>query len=136
MLVLTMFDDDQSIVAALRAGPSATSSRGAPAEAVARALEAVGRGEAIFGPPVAERLRPYVATHDIEAARPFPQLTQREREVLELLAQGCSNPDTTRRLVLSPKTVGNHVSNIFAKRGVPDRAQAIVAAREAGFGQR
>ena len=100
-----------------------------------RAVGAVAAGEAIFGPAIARRL---VAFFDRPAARPdpaaFPELTEREREILELIARGRSNADITEALVLSPKTVRNHVSNVFSKLQVRDRAEAIVRAREAGLG--
>jgi DNA-binding NarL/FixJ family response regulator len=136
VLVVTMFDDDDSVFAAMRAGARGYLLKDAPQGEILRAVRAVASGEAIFGPAVATRVLGYFA-----AAKPayvipaFPELTGREREVLELIAQGHSNAEITRRLVVSPKTVRNHISNIFAKLQVADRAQAIVRAREAGLGQ-
>jgi DNA-binding NarL/FixJ family response regulator len=136
VLVLTMFEDDDSVFAAMRAGARGYLLKGATPAEIARAVEAVGSGEAIFGPTIAERvLRYFSATPPSHAVEAFPSLTDREREVLELIAQGHSNPQIATRLVVSPKTVRNHVSNIFAKLQVTDRAQAIVRAREAGMGK-
>jgi DNA-binding NarL/FixJ family response regulator len=94
----------------------------------------VGSGEAVFGPAIARRLIDFFTTS--AAAYPFPELTEREREILDLLAQGRSNTDIARRFVISAKTVRNHVSNIFTKLHVADRAQAIVRARDAGLGRK
>src|SRR3970282_17217 len=104
-------------------------------EELVRAVKAVSRGEAIFSPAIAERLIHYFAALRPAAADlAFPELTEREREILQLIAQGHSNAEIAERLVLRTKTVQNHVSNIFNKLQVADRAQAIVGAREAGFG--
>jgi DNA-binding NarL/FixJ family response regulator len=100
-----------------------------------RTIRAVARGEALFGPAIARRLMGYFsAPRPVAEPQLFPELTEREREVLGLIAQGCNNEEIARRLVLSQKTVRNHVSNIFSKLQVADRAQAIVRAREAGMG--
>ncbi len=135
VLVLTMHDDDETVFAAIRAGARGYVLKGAGRAELIRAVNAVASGEAIFGPAVARRLMAYV---ERPTPRPdpavFPELTDREREILELVAQGRSNPDITAALVLSPKTVRNHVSNIFSKLQVRDRAEAIVRAREAGMG--
>jgi DNA-binding NarL/FixJ family response regulator len=134
VLVLTMFDDD-SVFAAMRAGARGYLLKGADQQEIRRAIVAVSEGEAIFGPAVAQRLVDYFS-----AARPdvptdvFPGLTDRERQVLHLLAQGFANAVIATRLGISAKTVRNHVSNIFTKLQVTDRAQAIVRAREAGLG--
>lgn len=137
VLVLTMHDDDETVFAAIRAGARGYLLKGAPRAELLRAVTAVAAGEAIFGPGIARRL---VAYFDRPPARPdpaaFPELTEREREILELIAQGRSNPEITAALVLSPKTVRNHVSNVFSKLQVRDRAEAIVRAREAGLGTR
>jgi DNA-binding NarL/FixJ family response regulator len=136
VLVLTMFEDDDSVFAAMRAGARGYLLKGATPAEIARAVEAVGSGEAIFGPTIAERVLRYFSTAPpSHAAEAFPTLTDREREVLELIAQGHNNPQIATRLVVAPKTVRNHVSNIFAKLQVTDRAQAIVRAREAGMGK-
>ena len=130
VLVLTMFDDDNSVFAALRAGAHGYVLKGAGQEQLARAIRAVSAGESIFSPAIAKRvLQVFAQTGPRPLA--FPELTKREREVLDLIARGLSNPDITRQLVLSPKTVRNHVSNVFSKLQVADRAQAIARAREA-----
>jgi DNA-binding NarL/FixJ family response regulator len=135
VLVLTMFDDDESVHAAMRAGARGYLVKGAAGERIVGAVRAVAAGEAVFGADVAARVLGALA-EDRRAARagPFPALTDREREILDLIAAGRSNTDIARRLVLSEKTVRNVVSNIFVKLQVADRAQAIVRAREAGLG--
>lgn len=136
VLVLTMYDDDASVFAAMRAGARGYLLKGADQTEIVRAVGAVGDGEAIFGASVAARILEFFA-----APRPrgtevvFPQLTAREHEVLDLIAAGRSNAELAEVLVLSPKTVRNHVSNIFSKLQVADRAQAIVLARDAGLGR-
>ena len=134
VLVLTMFEDDESVFAAMRAGARGYLLKGADQDEILRAVEAVGRGEAIFGPSIARRVIEFMSR---PAPKPvlFPELTEREREVLELIAQGLSNARIAEHFVLSQKTVRNHVSNIFTKLRVADRAQAIVRAREAGLGR-
>jgi DNA-binding NarL/FixJ family response regulator len=132
VLVLTMFDDDDSVFAAMRAGALGYLVKGAKPAEVAGAIQAVADGEAIFGPAIARRVIDFFAAGS--APPPLPQLTDREREVLGLVARGHSNPTIARQLVLSPKTVKNHVSNIFAKLAVADRAEAIAKARRAGLG--
>lgn len=135
VLVLTMFETDETVFAAMRAGARGYLLKDADQEEVIRAVKAVNRGEAIFSPAIAERLIHYFA-----ALRPgtadlaFPGLTDREREILHLIAQGHSNSEIAERLLLRTKTVQNHVSNIFSKLQVADRAQAIVRARDAGLG--
>jgi DNA-binding NarL/FixJ family response regulator len=133
VLVLTMLEDDESVFAAMRAGARGYLVKGAERRDIARALEAVGRGEIIFGPAVAERALA-AFTSGAPAKGPFPDLTDREREILDLVARGLTNPAIASRLFLSEKTVRNHVSNIFMKLQVRDRASAIVRAREAGLG--
>jgi DNA-binding NarL/FixJ family response regulator len=135
VLVLTMFEDDDSVFSAMRAGARGYVLKGADQAEIVRAIEALGHGEAIFGPGVATRVMRFFAGAASIAPRPFPDLTEREREVLELVARGLGNAEITRRLVVSPKTVRNHVSNILAKLQVADRSQAIVRAREAGLGR-
>jgi DNA-binding NarL/FixJ family response regulator len=136
VLVLTMFDDDESVLAAMRAGARGYLVKGAAGERILGAVRAVAAGEAVFGADVAGRVLG-VLSEDRRSGRaggPFPALTDREREILDLIAAGRSNTEIARRLVLSDKTVRNHVSNIFVKLHVADRAQAIVRAREAGLG--
>jgi RNA polymerase sigma factor (sigma-70 family) len=129
-----MFEDDDSVFAAMRAGARGYLLKGSDHDEIVRAIRAVASGEAIFGPAIATRLMAYFAASAGGLAQAFPELTAREREVLELIAQGRSNTKIAERLVLSQKTVRNHVSNIFTKLQVLDRAQAIVKAREAGIG--
>lgn len=137
VLVLTMHEDDDSVFAAMRAGARGYLLKGADAAEIARAVQAVAGGEAIFGASVARRVLDWFAAPRSSAVQEvFPGLTEREHEVLDLIAAGRSNGDIAERLVLSPKTVRNHVSNIFAKLQVADRAEAIVRAREAGLGRR
>lgn len=134
VVVVTMFEDDDSVFAALRAGARGYVLKGADQAEIVRVLEAVGRGEALFGPPIAARLMSFFAVPRTQAqAGLFPELTERERDVLQLIARGRSNADIAAELVISLKTVRNHVSNIFSKLQVADRAEAIVRAREAGM---
>jgi DNA-binding NarL/FixJ family response regulator len=136
VLVLTMHEDDDSVFAAMRAGARGYLLKGADADEITRAVSAVAGGEAIFGASVARRvLEWFAAPRAVSIAGVFPELTEREHEVLDLIAAGRSNPDIATMLFLSPKTVRNHVSNIFTKLQVADRAEAIVRAREAGLGQ-
>jgi len=132
VLVLTMADDDAAVFDAVRAGARGYLQKGADRAELDRAIRAVASGEAIFGPEVARRLMAFFSTPPPSTA--FPELTDREREILELIARGYSNKMISDRLVLSPKTVRNHVSNVFGKLQVRDRAEAIVRAREAGLG--
>src|SRR5947208_6701524 len=135
ILMLTMFDDDESVFAAMRAGARGYLLKGAEGEETIRAIKAVSQGEAIFSPTIARRLMGYFATSrkNSQTAPLFPELTEREREVLTLLAQGYTNPAIAERLVLSPKTVRNNISTIFSKLQVAGRADAIVRARYAGL---
>jgi DNA-binding NarL/FixJ family response regulator len=136
VLVLTMFEDDDSVFAAMRAGARGYLVKGADTPEVVRAINAVADGEAIFGAPVAKRVLSFLtrplSAHDEHL---FPDLSTREREVLDLIAAGHPNTDIAQRLFLSPKTIRNLVSSIFAKLQVADRAQAIVRARSAGLGR-
>jgi len=135
ILVLTMFEDDESIFAAMRAGARGYLLKGADRGEIGRAIAAVSHGEAIFSPAVAQRLVQYFSAADTSPRhQAFPQLTDREREVLELIGQGHSNTAIAQRLVLAPKTVRNHVSRVFTKLQVADRGQAIIRARDAGLG--
>ena len=133
VLVLTMFDDDDWVFAAMRAGARGYVLKGAEQQEIARAIMAVAAGEAIFGPAVATRVLAYFATPPVTPT-PFPELTVREREVLDLLAAGRNNRQIAEQLGLSAKTVANHISAIFAKLQVADRTQAILRARDAGLG--
>ena len=134
VLVLTMFEDDDSIFAAMRAGARGYVLKGAEPAEIARAITAVAAGEAIFGPAVAARVLTFFATPPAPST-PFPELTARERQVLDLLAAGRSNHQIAERLGLSGKTVANHVSAIFGKLQVADRTQAVLRARDAGLGR-
>jgi DNA-binding NarL/FixJ family response regulator len=135
ILVLTMFEDDDSVFAAMRADARGYLLKGADHGEIGRAIKAVSSGEAIFSPAIAHRMMQYFAAIQPQAAQqPFPQLTEREREVLDLIARGYSNADIAAQLQLNTKTVRNHVSNIFNKLQVADRAQAIIRARDAGLG--
>ena len=136
VLVLTMMEDDDSVFAAVRAGARGYLLKGARRAEIMRAIEAVGAGEVIFGPGIAERVMTYfkgVPTPQ-STARLFPQLTERERDILSRIAEGRENNEIARQLGISIKTVRNHASNIFTKLQVAHRAQAIVLAREAGLG--
>lgn len=133
VLMLTMFDDDDSVFAALRAGASGYVLKGADPEEVVRAIQAVAAGHAILGPGVASRVSAFLSGPRRDEPA-FPTLTPREREVLDLIAGGLGNAGIATRLGVSPNTIGNHVTNIFAKLHVATRAEAIVRAREAGLG--
>ncbi len=134
ILVLTMFDDDDSVFAAMRAGARGYLLKGAEGEETIRALRAVSSGEAIFSPAIAQRLMQYFgAPRPLVSTQTFPELTEREREILILIAQGYTNPAIAEKLVISPKTVRNHVSTIFSKLQVAGRSEAIIRARDAGF---
>ncbi|MEU4192532.1 response regulator transcription factor [Kribbella sp. NPDC026611] len=133
VLVLTMFEDDDSVFAAMRAGARGYLVKGAEQDEIARAIRAVAAGEAIFGPGVARRVLGFFSAPP-PAAEPFPDLTTREREILNLIAAGLSNPAIADRLALASKTVANNVSAIFTKLGIADRAAAIIQARNAGLG--
>jgi DNA-binding NarL/FixJ family response regulator len=136
VIVLTMFDDDESVFTAMSAGARGYLVKGASQERIIDAVRAVADGEVVFGKAVAERVLA-VFSNPRRARRsegPFPELTDREIEVLELIAAGMNNPGIARTLFLSDKTVRNHVSSIFAKLQVADRSEAIVRARQAGLG--
>lgn len=135
ILIVSMLEDDDSVFAAMRAGARGYLPKGANQTEMLRAIRAVSNGEAIFGPSIAQRLIGFFSTSRPSVqARIFPELTERESEVLALIAQGRTNEDIAGQLVLSLKTVRNHVSNIFSKLQVADRAQAIIRARDAGLG--
>lgn len=133
VLVLTMFDDEDSVFAAMRAGARGYVVKGAEQDEIARAVHAVAAGEAIFSPGVAQRVLRFFAAPPARASEPFPELTVREREILTLLAGNLGNTAIATRLGLSPKTVANHLSSIFTKLCVADRAGAMLRAREAGL---
>jgi DNA-binding NarL/FixJ family response regulator len=135
VLVISMYEDDDSVFAALKAGARGYLLKGALKAEILRSIRAVVSGEAIFGPAIAHRLMRYFANPRPAQGEAFPELTDREREILELIARHETNPEIAKKLHLSQKTVRNHVSNIFTKLQVADRAQAIIRAREAGLGK-
>jgi DNA-binding NarL/FixJ family response regulator len=134
VVVLTMFEDDDSVFAAMRAGARGYLLKGAEQDEIVRAIRAAAAGEAIFGPEIAQRVIAHFASGSGSTAAAFPSLTEREREVLEMVAAGKGNATIAHELMISLKTVRNHVSNVFTKLQVSDRSQAIVKAREAGLG--
>jgi len=135
VLMLTMFEDDDSLFAAMRAGAKGYLLKDSGGEGVVNAIRAVTSGEAVFGPGVAERIIGFFSVPRSAAPqRAFPELTEREEGVLSLVAQGKSNQEIARQLFVSLKTVRNHVSHILLKLQVADRAQAVIRARNAGMG--
>jgi DNA-binding NarL/FixJ family response regulator len=135
VLVLTMYGDDDSVFSAMRAGARGYLVKGVEQEDILRAIRSVAAGEAIFGPGVAQRILGFLTAPRDQTAVPFPELTPRETDVLDLLASGLNNAGIAARLEVSPKTVANNVSAIFGKLQVADRAQAIIRARDAGLGR-
>lgn len=140
VIVLTMLEDDDSVFAAMCAGARGYILKGADKAEVMKTIKAVAAGEALFGPSIAQRLTRFFGEINSESRHespsdPFPELTNREHEVLELMALGRGNTEIAHSLHISPKTVSNHISNIFNKLQVADRAQAIVKAWQAGLGQ-
>ena len=135
VIMLTMLEDDDSLFAAMCAGARGYILKGADKAEVLRTVTAVAEGQALFGPAIAGRLTAFFqrGSGQETAVTPFPDLTDREREILALIAQGLSNNDIAARLNISGKTVSNHISNIFNKLQVADRAQAIIHARNAGL---
>jgi DNA-binding NarL/FixJ family response regulator len=135
VVVLTMFEDDDSVFSAMRAGARGYVLKGAHPSEILKVVRAVADGEAHFGPEIARRLMDFFsAPRPASPEETFPELTSREREILDLIAQGHSNAKIAARLFLSPRTVSNHISHIFTKLQVADRAHAIIRAREAGLG--
>lgn len=137
IIMLTMLEDDASVFNAMRAGARGYLLKGADPNEVLSVIRAVAEGQALFGPAIARRLMNYFKELSLRPVfpqinTPFPELTEREVEVLRLISQGLNNQEIAQKLVLSPKTVRNHITNIFSKLQVADRAQAIVRAREAG----
>ncbi len=135
VLVVTMHEDDDNLVAAIRAGARGYLLKSASPTEIERAVRAVANGEVILGPQVAARTMAYLSGARTRGPVPFPELTPRELEVLELVARGLDNASVARRLVLADKTVRNTVASITAKLAVRDRAALVVRAREAGLGQ-
>ncbi len=136
VLILTMHEDDDSVFTAMRAGARGYLVKGASQEEILGGITAVARGEAIFGPGVAQRVLAFFRAGPTAAEPAFPELSPREREILDLLAGGLGNAAIAERLSLAPKTVANNVSSIFVKLQVAGRSEAIVRAREAGLGRR
>ena len=128
-----MFQDHESVFAAMKAGARGYLLKGADQDEIVRAIRAVAAGEAIFGPEIAARVISHFASGSGSTTSAFPALTDREREVLEMVAAGKGNATIAHQLVISLKTVRNHVSNIYTKLQVTDRSAAIVKAREAGL---
>lgn len=135
IVMLTMLEDDETVFAAMCAGARGYILKGSGKAEVLHTIQVVAGGGAMFGPGIAERLAEFFEVGSVEKEGPFPELTPREHEVLELIAAGLSNQDIAEELHISPRTVGNHISSIFSKLQVTDRAQAIVKARTAGFGR-
>jgi DNA-binding NarL/FixJ family response regulator len=135
VLLLTMHEDRESVMAAMDAGARGYAVKGADEDDIIRAIRSVGRGDAIFAPVVAGYIADAFAGAPSSAARAFPDLTDREREILEQLADGASNGQIAQRLGLSPKTIRNHMASICNKLQVVDRAQAALKARDAGLGR-
>ncbi len=135
VLIVTMFEDTDSLLATMRAGARGYILKDADEDELIRSIQAMARGEALFGPAAAKRLLQYISKATPGAGREaFPELTDREREVLALLAQGLSNQEVAERMGLSLKTARNHVSNVLSKLQVADRIEAIARARAAGLG--
>jgi DNA-binding NarL/FixJ family response regulator len=135
VLVLTMLESDDSVFAAMRAGARGYLLKGADRAEIRRAIEAVANGEVVFSAGIASRVLSFFAAGpSAPAVTPFPTLTEREREILDLVARGLTNTAIAQRLVLSSKTVRNHVSNVFTKLQVAGRAEAVAQARDAGLG--
>ena len=135
VLILTMHQDDESLFTAMRAGARGYLLKGSDRAELTAAIEAVARGEAVYGPGVAQRIIDFFSSsRETYIARAFPELTDRERGILDLLAQGSANRDIANRLGISEKTVRNHLSSVFLKLQVNDRTAAALKARHAGLG--
>ena len=136
IIMVTIYDDDDPVFVAMRAGERGYVLKGADQAEVLRAIQVVGKGEAPFSPGIAHRLMNYFTTRRTAATPhlPFPELTKRKPQILNIIKQGLNNQQISERLTLSPMTVRNHISNIFSKLQLADRAQAIIRARETGLG--
>jgi len=135
VLVLTMYDDDDSVFSAMRAGARGYLVKGVEQDDIVRAIRSVAAGEAVFGPGVARRVLGFLTAPEPRREAVFPELTPREREILDLIAAGLRNATIAERMGIATKTVANNVSSILGKLQVADRLQAIVLAREAGLGR-
>jgi DNA-binding NarL/FixJ family response regulator len=136
VIIVTMFEDDDSVFAAMKAGARGYILKGADQDEMLMTIKAVARGEALFGPSIAARLMEFMSAVSRKEEKLFPELTKRERQVLELIAQGLDNAEIANQLTISIKTVSNHVSNILNKMQVTDRVQAVIRARDAGMGRK
>jgi DNA-binding NarL/FixJ family response regulator len=138
IIMLTMLEDDDSLFAAMCAGARGYILKGADKAEVLRTVQAVAEGQALFGPAIAGRLTAFFQRGKAKdtSVTPFPELTDRERELLTFIAEGRNNQEIADHLHISAKTVSNHISSIFNKLQVADRAQAIVKARDAGLGNK
>ena len=137
ILILTMFEDDDSVFTAMRAGARGYLLKGTLKAEILRGIQTVSAGGVVFGAAIAQRMMRYFAgIKPVEPSNLFPELTDREREILGLIAQGRNNAEIAQRLTLSGKTIRNHITNIFSKLQVADRSQAIVRARDAGLGKK
>ena len=134
IIMLTMFEDDDSVFAAMRAGARGYVLKGADQSVMLRAIRSVANGESLFSPEIANRMMQFFGSLKRETTEKFPELTDREREILHYIANGETNAEIAQALTISLKTVRNHVSSIFGKLQVADRAQAAIHARQAGFG--
>jgi DNA-binding NarL/FixJ family response regulator len=139
IIMVTMLEDDASVFAAMRAGARGYVLKGAHHDEILQAIRAVAAGQAVFGPGIATRMMNFfqglnAAPQTGKATQAFPELTEREREVLALIANGVSNKEIAEKLFISMKTVSNHITNVFSKLQVADRAQAVIRARDAGLG--
>jgi len=134
VLMLTMYDDDATVLTAMQAGARGYLLKGAEQSEIVGAIHAVVAGQVIFGPGIAGLVLDYFAAPPVPVAAPFPELTAREREILDLLASGRRTAAIAERLFLSPKTVSNHLTSVFAKLEVADRTEAILRARQGGLG--
>ena len=137
--MVTMLEDDASVFAAMKAGARGYVLKGAHHEDILQAIRTVAGGQAVFGPAIAARMMTFfqnlnAASKPAAPTDAFPQLTDREREVLQLMSQGANNKNIAEKLVISGKTVSNYITNIFSKLQVADRAQAVLRARDAGLG--
>lgn len=135
VLMLTMYDDDATVFTSMQAGARGYLLKGAEQEEIVGAIRAVVAGQVIFGPGIAGKVLGYFAASPARVHDAFPQLTEREREILDLLAAGHRTAAIAKRLYLSPKTVSNHLTSVFTKLEVADRAEAIIRAREGGLGR-
>ena len=135
ILVITLFEDDDSVFSALRAGARGYVLKDADEGELLRAIHAIANGDSLFSPSIANRVLAFFAASRPVAPEIFPSLTERERDILALLARGRSNPQIAAELFLSPKTIANNLTNIFSKLQVADRSEAIIRARDAGLHQ-